>query len=315
MLQILRNFEAFVAYAGSLPLPGRGATLDRWRDFARLAAQDLNLVKLAESHADALAILAECRAPAAKPRSRWAVWSSELPSAQVSAQRRNEFYVLNGLKAWCAGAPWVTDALVTCRDNEAQPLLVHVHMDQHGVHVDDEPWQGLGLRECGTRNVHFSNATGVAVGSPGDYLVRPGYWHAAIGVAACWHGAAVAVANRLRKRCERQADPHTRAHLGAVDVLLSAAAAALRDAAFIIDTEPTRRQQALALRVRGIVELAAANTIDRVGRALGAAPLCLDAEHAQRIADLMLFLRQSHAERDLEQLSAYSARDHDAWNL
>jgi hypothetical protein len=59
----------------------------------------------------------------------------------------------------------------------------------------------------------------------------------------------------------------------------------------------------LARQVRAVVEAAATETIDRVGRALGAGPLCLDAAHAARVADLTVYLRQSHAERDLEELA------------
>ena len=47
--------------------------------------------------------------------------------------------------------------------------------------------------------------------------------------------------------------------------------------------------------------------LDRVGRALGAGPLCLDPVHAQRVADLPVYLRQSHAERDLAGLGALAA--------
>ncbi|MDQ2757232.1 MAG: acyl-CoA dehydrogenase, partial [Actinomycetota bacterium] len=44
-----------------------------------------------------------------------------------------------------------------------------------------------------------------------------------------------------------------------------------------------------------------------VGRALGAAPLCLDAAHAQAVADVQVYVRQSHAERDLAALGALEA--------
>ena len=40
----------------------------------------------------------------------------------------------------------------------------------------------------------------------------------------------------------------------------------------------------------------------RTARALGPAPLCQDAQHAKRVADLTIYVRQSHAERDLERL-------------
>jgi len=310
------EFEAFVSEAAALPLPGRGNTLERWREFARLAMQDLNLAKIAESHADALAILTECRARfTPRPRSRWAVWTLDMPSAALRTVRWEEHFLVSGRKSWCAGAPWVTDALVSARDPEEQPLLLHVHLDQPGVQVEAERDTGIGLRDCGIRTVVFDNAIAEAIGTSGEYRARPGYWHASMGLAACWYGAAVALAETLRECCEKRPDAHARAHLGAIDVALSAAAGMLRGAADVIDAAPKRDLQGLALRVRGIVEFAASTTMERVGRALGAAPLCLDPEHSQRVADLMVFLRQSQAERDLEQLSAFSIKEHSSWTL
>ena len=43
------------------------------------------------------------------------------------------------------------------------------------------------------------------------------------------------------------------------------------------------------------------------GGALGAGPLCRDAAHAQRAADLPVYVRQSHAERDLAGLGALAS--------
>ena len=310
------EFEAFVAQAATLPLPGRGNTIERWRELARLAAEDLNLCKVAESHADALAILTECRARfTPRPRSRWAVWITDMPSAGLRATRLEEHFMVSGRKTWCAGAPWVTDALVSARDSASQPLLLHVHLDQPGVQIESERDVGVGLRDCGIREVTFDNAIAEAIGTPGEYVSRPGYWHASMGIAACWYGATLAIAQLLRERCEKRPDAHARAHLGAVDIAITAAAGMLRGAADVIDAAPKRDLQGLALRVRGIVEYAASTTVEGVGRALGAAPLCLDPEHSGRVADLMVFLRQSHAERDLEQLSAFSIREHASWIL
>jgi len=44
-----------------LPLPGGGATRERWRALAAVAAIDLSLAKIYEVHTDALAILAELK--------------------------------------------------------------------------------------------------------------------------------------------------------------------------------------------------------------------------------------------------------------
>jgi hypothetical protein len=74
-------------------------------------------------------------------------------------------------------------------------------------------------------------------------------------------------------------------------------------AADAIDHDPANasgQAELTARRVRAVVERTAVEVVDRVGRALGAAPLALDGEHPKRVGDLQLYLRQSHAERDLE---------------
>ena len=64
-----------------LPLPGSGWTRERWAALADLAEEDLSLARLAEGHADAVAILAELGASAAASREplgslgRSATWS------------------------------------------------------------------------------------------------------------------------------------------------------------------------------------------------------------------------------------------------
>ena len=52
--------------------------------------------------------------------------------------------------------------------------------------------------------------------------------------------------------------------------------------------------------VRHVVEQGCRDIVERSARAAGPAPLAFDAAHAQRIADVWLYIRQQHAERDLE---------------
>jgi hypothetical protein len=163
-----------------------------------------------------------------------------------------------------------------------------------------------------TRAVQFNNAHAVAVGDPGDYLDRPGFWHGAIGVAACWLGGARRVAEPLY-RCARSqsADAYSLAHLGAVDAALAAGDAILCAAAMQVDADPfdrTGTAQLLARRARTVVEHAVDEAITRTGRALGPGPLCQDGRHAQRVADLTIYIRQSHAERDLAELGRLAGR-------
>jgi hypothetical protein len=63
--------------------------------------------------------------------------------------------------------------------------------------------------------------------------------------------------------------------------------------------------------------VAAAKLVPRhTGRAVGAGPYCRDARVARRMADLPVFLRQSHAERDLEALAGLVVKQGaGAWSL
>ena len=120
----------------------------------------------------------------------------------------------------------------------------------------------------------------------------------------------------LRRSVALKSEPHAAAHLGGVEVALSSAAAVLRDAAAQIDAAPSSNAFALALRVRGAVENAATLVLRHASRAMGAGPLCRDPRVARHVADLPIFLRQSHAERDLAELGADDAKqDIEPWVL
>jgi hypothetical protein len=68
-----------------------------------------------------------------------------------------------------------------------------------------------------------------------------------------------------------------------------------------------------AMRVRALVEATATEVMKRVGRALGAGPLCHDEAQARRVADLTVYLRQHRAERDLAELGALAAEAGTSW--
>ena len=81
--------------------------------------------------------------------------------------------------------------------------------------------------------------------------------------------------------------------------------AALNQAADEIDADPGDLRGAgplRALRVRALTEAAATDVLTRTGRALGAGPLGHDEAHSRAVADLTVYLRQHHAERDLARL-------------
>ncbi|MBD8151501.1 acyl-CoA dehydrogenase [Pseudomonas fluorescens] len=285
-----------------LPLPGSGQTLERYSGLAQVAGHDLRLCKLFEGHTDALAIIAELDSPLPPLGSTWGMWAAEPPSAKVRVRRDGQRLIVDGRKAWCSGASVVSHGLLTAWDEDDRQQLVAVLMDQPGVRVTDDGWDAVGMAATGSVEVVFHEARGLAVGGPGDYLARPGFWHGGIGIAACWYGGAQRLAEVLREQCGKHPEPHAMAHLGAVDSALNSAACVLRASAMQVDRAPTADARLLAQQVRACVEETVEQVIHHVGRAVGAGPYCKDPHFAQLMADLPVYVRQSHAERDLAAL-------------
>ncbi|MEO6881802.1 MAG: acyl-CoA dehydrogenase family protein [Mycobacteriaceae bacterium] len=284
-----------------LPLPGSGATGERFSRLAAVGRRDPVLGRLAEAHTDAVAILAELGGPVVSREQVWGVWAAEPPRPVLTAERTGSGWRLRGRKAWCSGAHSSTHALVTARVGTDRPLFA-VDLSKPGVRPVAGTWAAVGMAASDSGAVEFEDVPAEPVGAVDAYLSRPGFWHGAIGVAAAWYGGACGVADALAARRDK-ADEHQLAHLGAVTALLAGARWSLQAAATEIDDDPTAGTRATALSVRAIVEDAATATLYRVGRALGAGPLCSDAVHAARVADLTVYLRQSHAEHDLVALA------------
>ena len=148
-------------------------------------------------------------------------------------------------------------------------------------------------------------------GRPAGTCERDGFAWGGIGVAAVWFGGAVGVARRLRRQAEeRELDQIGWMHVGAVDAALHAARLVLRESADEIDQGRADGPQGamLALRVRQVVADAVESTVRAADHALGPGPLALEAEHASRISDLRVYVRQHHAERDLAALGRATHR-------
>ncbi|MDH0301989.1 MULTISPECIES: acyl-CoA dehydrogenase [unclassified Pseudomonas] len=287
-----------------LPLPGQGQTLKRWQTLARVAGCDLALAKLYEGHTDALAILAECGAAHRAADGIWGVWAAEPPDARARiVERHGDQVRLQGRKAWCSGALQIDRALITAWDLEQRPQLVAIELSDPSQRIHADHWQAVGMATTTSVTLEFEDTPGLAVGAPGQYLERSGFWHGGAGIAACWYGAAEALADYLREHCRKpRPDPHADAHLGAVDAALVGARAALRECAAWIDRQPRADAAFEVRRVRAQVEQAVEQVIHHVGRALGATPFCRSGHFARLSADLPVYLRQSHAERDLAEL-------------
>ena len=131
----------------SLPLPGSGATLKRWKAMSLVAGQSLSLAKLYEGHTNALAILTELALPgmpvATANGSAWGVWAAEAANARVTITPGHGTAVrLNGTKCWCSGGQTLSHALLTAWHADGRgPQLVRVSMHKPGVRVSGASWQ------------------------------------------------------------------------------------------------------------------------------------------------------------------------------
>lgn len=314
-------------------LPGRGDTAARWQRLAALTAQNTVLGRLYEAHADAIAITTDLQHPDMVSAGQlWGVWAAEPPSPVLTATRGDAGWTLSGTKPWCSGASLCSHALVTATVTQepeteddggnydtgaAQKMFFAVDLTSPGVAPVPDTWHAVGMAASDSGWVSFDQVPAQALGTHADYLDRAGFWHGGIGVAACWYGAARAIAEPLLLRATGPtAAPILRAHAGAAGAALTAGWALLRGAARTIDADPQNLPlaKAQAFAVRTYIDRMAAEVIDRTGRALGPGPLASDPAHAQRVADLSVYIRQSHAETDEAALPAIIAEHGLSWD-
>ena len=308
----LRRRSAALA---ALPIPGQGRTAERFHSLWELGSVDLTLGRLGEAHADGHAILGEADRPdlAALDGSPsvFGVWASDPPDGQVTLDREGAGWRLHGTKRWCSGACLVDRALVTARlDHEVMLACVDLGLDGVTPHPAGE-WITPALAGADTRSVdldlHLDQHA--LVGPAGWYLSRPGFWWGAVGVAAVWAGGAAGLIARLLGGW--RGDPISLSHLGAAHASVETALAIIDSTAAAIDSDPSMPSDGaarLAYVTRHVADLTASAVIEHTTRALGPGPMTQDWAVSKRLADLALFVRQSHAERDLATLGRLVAR-------
>lgn len=323
------TIEGALRLAHNLSHLGPQLGTDSWPVLSALATVgsiDLTVARTLEPHLDALAILHQAGDTSAPPpeyadHETWGVYASSPPGTAVTATAPSPAHgnsgddgqanwTLNGAKPWCSLADRVSHALITASVDGAAQQLFAVSLREDGVRVDAAKWKALGLPEITTGTVHLDQAPATPVGPPGWYLERNGFAWGGVAVAAIWFGAAAAVAAALWDAAARRTpDQIALMHLGACDTVLHTTLLSLREAARAMDDPATTSTQAalLAARTRGVVASAAEQVITTVGHALGPGPLAFDEPHLQRVADLSIYLRQHHAERDQAQLGALVA--------
>ena len=291
--------------ADAAELPGAGNTLRLWELLATLGAADLTVARVVEPHLDARAILAQAGTPEGRgidfSSGTWGVYAAEAPGQALEATGHDGAWQLSGRKPWCSLADQLDYAVVTAHTTPGNRRAFAVDLRHPGVRVSGGPWISRGLAAVDSSPVDFFNVPAVPVGADNWYLQRDGFAWGGIGVAACWFGGAVAVARRLfNAGGQRTPDQIAQMLIGGADLALQAAAHMLAAAAADIDAGRAagRDGAVLAHRVRGVVADAVEKVLEAAAHGLGPGPLTAEEEHARRIADLQVYVRQHHAERD-----------------
>lgn len=303
-----------VATGAAAPLPGE-ETAALWRLLAGSASEDVAFGRMLEPHLDALAILAQARGAGvdvdealrsvgAGSSSSWGVFAAEGGDEPVRAQERRGAWTLTGVKPWCSLAGVLSHALVTAWVGDERALFA-IDLRGPGVAAAEGPWHARGLPQIVSAPIELRDVPAAAIGGPGWYLRRPGFSWGGMSVAAVWWGGAGPLVDALRRAAGREgADQVARVAAGRADALHWAAGRALEHAAARIDAGAAATEaKLLAARTRAVVAEAVRQILDLERRTLGPGPVVADEAHARRVADLELYVRQDHGDRDLARLA------------
>lgn len=325
------------------------APLEHWRLLSALGRTDLVLARLTEGHLDAQAIMAETGRPTVSD-ALYGVWASAsggtgltltsrtddrrqtnigaAPPTDTEVLRDRALVSLSGTMRFCSGALLLDRALTTARDSSGQLYLFDIDVRSDRLRADPDSWPALGMDASLSLDVVVDDLhvdASDVVGPPGFYVERSGLPLGGMGVAAVWLGGLQGLVDATcRVLGDRAPDEHGLAHLGAVVVAVESAAATLLAAAERLAQAPANpvtqlcdlplnELSRIALICRSSVEAAATIAIHRLPRVVGPVGLSRDGDFAHRLADLEVFVRQHHGERDLAVLGALELAD--PWSL
>lgn len=297
---VRRRLDALVADGRlELPMPGHGRTADRWLALLALARRDdVAVARLAEAHVDALAILHEAGLEPVE-HALYGVWASVGRGRDVELDADGR---VSGSKPFCSGIGVVDRALVDVHVGDRRQLVdVAVGPGALDTVTPGDGWATPALADTATGPVRFAgHPVDRLVGDPGWYLDRVGFWHGASGPAACWAGAAIGLVDDH----DPGDDPFRRAHFGAMRAESHLLETVLTRAGDAIDRHPDDGSTArvTALMTRYLVHESCLRIADRYARSAGPRGL-IGERSSQRYADLLLYVRQFHADHDLVALT------------
>jgi len=295
-------FEELVeSGALDLPVPGSGRSLERFRALAEIAAVDLSLGRLAEGHADALAILSEASERALP--GAYGVWVAGPPLSLSLGQPA----LLSGLREFCSGTGLVQHALVTAR-NAQDTWLLEIDTNDVGLAVIDGSWQAVGMADSASLTIDLAAVHPArGIGAANFYESRPGFWLGSLNVAACWYGGALGLARHAVNAIGGTPAGGKLVLAAELDIAIRTMEMVISAAAHELDAaraESAEDREARALRVRQVVYEGCQRVLSVAGELGGTHGATHDISQARRFADLPTYLRQHHPSGDRQRLGS-----------
>lgn len=298
---------------------------DLLRELIVLGRTDIPLARLAEGHIDALRIMRQA-GTAAVPGCLYGVWASRSRGGGLAAVKEMDRFELSGSVPFASGAGLLDRSLVSAvirpqavPTGAAATEQVLLDVDVRDWLPDPGSWQTSAMAASRSFTVPIRARTAPAynqVGPVDFYLGRREFFPGGIGVAAVWVGACARVADLLTdfvRTARTEPDQIARVQLGRLRLELCTAMAVLgQGSRLLADGVASEHSgwvndqlQELATEVRAGVGAAARRLLTVARDLAGPAGLAHHPGLADAIADLDLYARQQHADRDAEYLAGH----------
>lgn len=225
-------------------------------------------------------------------------------------ERRDDRFVLVGVKTFCSGAGGLQRALVAVGGEDGRPgppHLAYVDLTSGGVEIDRSWYRSSGMKSSESHRVVFDGARVMAVlGEPGELVREPYFSRDAIRTAVTWAGISDSARDAAMEilAAKSGGNPDDTVSLAAGRMLAHSATIDrwLEDAARLADESPGSLAGSYAVALRQSVASACRAILDEAARACGSHPFATAGRLDRAKRDLELILLQHRLEPALTRM-------------